>query len=121
MKTTLPPGIQSISGSMKSKSQNGVRIIFKTYTRRNGKPETRMYLRTEESLKRKTPPSEKEITIRNRFAEMSHKLNALTDEQKQQYADEWMRSKYKFNGKLYKTLRGYIMARLFADSEANRR
>ena len=117
MKVTLPPGIESISGSMKSK--NGVRIVYKTYTkpsikRPSGKPETRAYFVPESSYQRTTPISEKEKCIRTQFKAAMAFWTSLTPDQKQHYYDEWKRSKYMFNGKKYKTLRGFIMARFFA-------
>ena len=121
MKLTLPPGIESISGSMKSK--NGVRIVYKTYTkpsikRPGGKPETRAYFVPESSYQRRTPISEKEKCIRTQFKAAVAYWMSLTPEQKQHYYNEWKRSKYMFNGKQYKTLRGFIMARFFAGAIA---
>ena len=117
MKVTLPPGIESISGSMKSK--NGVRIVYKTYTkpsikRPGGKPETRAYFVPESSYQRRTPISQKEIIVRTQFKAATAFVNSLTPEQKKSYYDDWKRSKYMFNGKKYKTLRGYVIARYFA-------
>ena len=117
MKLTLPPGIESISGSMKSK--NGVRIVYKTYTkpsikRPGGKPETRAYFVPESSYQRRTPISEKEMCIRTQFKAAVAFWMSLTPEQKKSYYDDWKRSKFMFNGKKYKTLRGYVIARYFA-------
>ena len=117
MKVTLPPGIESISGSMKSK--NGVRIVYKTYTkpsikRPGGKPETRAYFVPESSYQRRTPISQKEISNRSKFRDASLYWLNLSDKLKKSYYDDWKRSKYMFNGKKYKTLRGYVIARYFA-------
>ena len=121
MKVTLPPGIESISGSMKSK--NGVRIVYKTYTkpsikRPGGKPETRAYFVPESSYQRRTPISQKEIANRSKFRDASMYWLNLSDKLKKSYYDDWKRSKYMFNGKKYKTLRGYVIARYFAGAIA---
>ena len=121
MKVTLPPGIESISGSMKSK--NGVRIVYKTYTkpsikRPGGKPETRAYFVPESSYQRRTPISQKEIANRSKFRDASMYWLNLSDKLKKSYYDEWKRSKFMFNGKKYKTLRGYVIARYFAGAIA---
>ena len=121
MKVTLPPGIESISGSMKSK--NGVRIVYKTFTkpsikRPSGKPETRAYFVPESSYQRRTPISQKEIANRSKFRDASMYWLNLSDKLKKSYYDEWKRSKYMFNGKQYKTLRGYVIARYFAGAIA---
>ena len=42
-------------------------------------------------------------------------IQALTEEQRTAYAREWKAAHYKFNGKKYNTLRGYIMARIYDD------
>ena len=114
MKCTLMPGIESISGSVKGK--NGTLLIFKTYKRpsaiRKGKTETRVYLTKKQP--RTKPLSENEIACRVRFAAAGAYVASLSDEQRKQYKEEWMRSDYLFNGKRYATLKGYIMARFYA-------
>ena len=117
MKITLAKGIESISGSFKTK--NGHHIIFKTYkrpsaNRPHGQTETRMYSIPSSSYQRKTPITEKEKLIRTQFKAASVYWNSLLDEQKQRFADEYKRSKCMFNGKKYATLRGYVIARFFA-------
>lgn len=122
MKVTLAAGIASMSG------KNG-NMVFRTYKRPNGKIETRAYVlpkkgwdarqkRTTYGYTRTTKPSEKEIAARERFSQISQILNNLTEEQRTRYAQEWQISKYKFNGKSYATLRGYIMARIYAEQES---
>ena len=108
MKVTLAAGIASMSG------KNG-NMVFRTFKRPNGKTETRAYVLPRKGYTRTTKPSENEIAARSRFSQISQKLNNLTEEQRTRYAQEWQISKYKFNGKLYATLRGYIMARLYAE------
>ena len=106
------PGIAAISGSTKEK--NGKRIVF---THRAGdKPgEGRMYIRPADCYRRTTPMSEKEIEAKVRFQRVSWQLNHLGEETKVKFAREWEKDGYKFNGKKYATLRGYIFARLHAD------
>ena len=109
------PGIESMSGSIKQK--NGKMMVFKTFRRPstkrpNGKPETRVYFMSK--WQRSTPPSEKELCARIRFTAASTYWMSLTDEQKQQYALEMRRANCKFNGKQYKMLRGYVIARFYA-------
>ena len=108
MKVTLAAGIESMSG----KNRN---MVFRTYKRPNGKTETRAYIMPKKGYRRSTKPSENELAARLRFSQISQKLNNLTEEQRTRYAQEWQISKYKFNGKSYATLRGYIMARLYAE------
>ena len=122
MKVTLSQGIETMSGK-----SNGV--LFKTYTRPNGKKETRAYILPVKDVsptgkktygyQRQTALSKKEIGARNKFTIVSRQIMNLTDEQRQQYAKEWRAAKYKYNGKKYVTLRGYIMARLYAETPAD--
>ena len=110
-------GLESISGSLKQK--NGKRVVFKTFrkpsvNREGGKPETRMYLM--ERYERRTPPSEKEQAAKARFAEISERVNALSEAEKRQYAQEMHDAKMEFKGKKYSSLRGYIMARMYAET-----
>jgi hypothetical protein len=119
MKITLSQGIETMSGK-----SNGV--LFKTYNRPNGKKETRAYILPVKDVsptgkktygyKRQAALSENEIGVRNKFTIVSRQIKNLTDEQRQLYAKEWKAAKYKFNGKKYVTLRGYIMARLYAEN-----
>jgi hypothetical protein len=121
MKVTLSQGIETMSGK-----SNGV--LFKTYNRPNGKKETRAYILPVKDVsptgkktygyKRQSALSKNEIGVRNKFTIVSRRIKNLTDEQRQQYAKEWKAAKYKFNGKKYVTLRGYIMARLYAETPA---
>lgn len=114
-KCTLMPGIESISGSIKV--ENGSRIIFKTFTKpsanRKGKTETRMYL--SQKHERTTPLSKAEIAARRRFYMVSQRIKNLTDEERQRYREDFVRSKFTFNGKRYATLRGWLVARFSAE------
>lgn len=116
MKCTLMPGIKSISGSVKQR--NGSLLVFKTFNkpavgRKPGETETRAYLMPKRV--RSTPPSEKEIAVRQRFAAATLYFQNLSNEQREMYAKTWKRDKYMFNGKKYGTLRGYIVARYYAE------
>ena len=115
MKVDLMPGIASMSGKLKSKSPYGKDMIFKTFRRPDGKTETRAYFAPKGGYKRTTPLSDKEIEARKRFVRFSFIFKQMSEETKQKYAREMKAAKYKFNGKEYRSLRGYIMARLYAD------
>ena len=115
MKVDLMPGIASMSGKLKSKSLYGKDMIFKTYRRPDGKTETRAYFAPKGGYKRKTPLSDSEIKTRQRFAQAALFFVSLPEETKLQYAREMKAAKYKFNGKEYKTLRGYIVARWYTE------
>ena len=60
--------------------------------------------------RRCSAPSEKELERRRRFAEAQAVYNSLTAEELKEYAKAWKAGGYKFNGKRYCTLRGYIFA-----------
>ena len=110
MKCILNPEIENISGKCGG-------LLYRTYKRPNGKKETRVYiLPRKENGKfgytRKAAYSENEIASKVRFAQIAGMIKALSEEQKAQYQKEWEAANYKFNGKKYCILRGYIMARL---------
>ena len=109
-KVTLRSDLKSISGRIGN-------IMFKTYTKRDGSKETRAYSVPRKSngsygYERSTPLSPKEIQIRKTFQQVNAALKAMTPEAKNEYYRMWKDAGYKFNGKKYATLRGYIMARL---------
>jgi len=111
MKVTLPAGIKSISGAIKQ--SDGSKLVFKTFTRpsvnrKKGETETRAYLIPKRE--RATPPSMRELAVRQRFVNASLYFQTLTNFQREMYAKAWKRDKYMFNGKKYATLRGYIVA-----------
>lgn len=117
MKCILNPEIENISGKSGG-------LLYRTYTRANGKKETRVYiLPRKENGKfgytRKAAYSENELASKARFAQIAAKIKALSDEQKMQYQKEWVAANYKFNGKKYCILRGYIMARLYDEMKKN--
>jgi len=115
MRIDLMPGIASMSGKLKSKSPYGKDMIFKTFHRPDGKTETRAYFAPKGGYKRTTPLSDKEIEARKRFVRFSFIFKQMPEETKQKYAREMRAAKGKFNGKIYSSLRGYIMARLYAE------
>ncbi len=119
MKCSLEAGIESMSGKCGS-------LVFRTYKRPDGKSETRAYAlpkkgwnnRTGKYIygySRKSKPTEKETVARERFAKASEVFKNMTQDEKMRYDKEWKAAKFKFNGKEYNTLRGYIIARLFAE------
>ena len=116
MKCTLKPEIQSISGRCGN-------LLYKTFTRPNGKKETRVYVLPRNKrtggfgYERKTPASEKELAARAKFAIISERIKTMPEDQKRLYQQEWKAAKYKFNGKKYGSLRGYIMARLYDEQK----
>lgn len=113
MKVTFMPGIDSISGSFKGK--NGSKTVF-MHRKSDKKGEGRMYFRHNSDYARKNPLTDNERAARLKFAQITETIQKMTDEQKQQYADEMKKARNKFNGKTYSSLRGYIMARLYVES-----
>ena len=115
MRVTLPAGVESISGSIKQK--NGSKLVFKTFKRpsvnRTTRTETRAYIM--QKHERKTPLSDNEIAARQQFKEASEFVAKLSKEQKSAFADQFRNSKGRFNGKQYNSLRGYIIARYYAE------
>ena len=119
MKCTLEAGIESMSGKCGS-------LVFRTYKRPDGKSETRAYALPRKGWNNRTgkptygytrtsKPTEKEVAARARFATFSEIVNNMPHEEKMKYAKEMKAAKFKFNGKEYATLRGYIIARLYAE------
>ena len=111
MKVEFMPGIAAISGAIKGK--NGKRMVF-THRQSDKPGHGRCYFRNAEAYQRSTPPSAKEQAARARFHEIAKQVNAMSAEEKQRYAQEMHDKKMLFNGKKYCSLRGYIMARLYA-------
>ena len=99
--------------------------MYKTYTKPDGSKETRVYLLQKKAngnfgYERKAAVTAGELAARQKFQTATMALQALTEEQRLAYAREWKAARYKFNGKQYATLRGYIMARIYADMNAKR-
>lgn len=72
----------------------------------------RVYLR--EERQRSTPVTEKEKAQRNRFAQATSFFYSLSEDEKMKWWDVFKLNHYKFRGKKYATLRGYIVARHMA-------
>jgi hypothetical protein len=103
------------------KQKNGSRIVFKTFSKpsanRSSKTETRVYLMHRKE--RSTPISENEMAARNRFSEAAAYFKNLSEEQRMAYYKPWKSANYCYNGKKYATLRGYVIARFYANDLAN--
>ena len=113
MKCTLNPNIQSISGRVGD-------LEFRTFKRPGRKPETRVYFLPKKpdgtyGYVRRKPYSDKELAIRAIFTKAATAFAAMPENERKQYHDEWKKAGYKFNGKKYNTLRGYVVARIIAD------
>lgn len=113
MKCTLNSNIKNISGKFGN-------LLFRTYTKPDGTKETRAYgmpKRKDGSFgyQRKAAFTEGEIKAQAQFKTVSAAVNSLSEQSRKQFHREWQKAKYKFNGKKYVTLRGYIMARLYAE------
>ena len=113
-KVKLMKGIESMSGTL-AKNAHGDRVIAKTFTKANGTKETRLYFYKAGEGVRTTPVSDKEKAQRARFAQANEALKQLTPEQKQHFAQQCHDSHFFFNGKQYRTFRGYLLARLMLD------
>lgn len=77
MNIELIPGIASISGTL-YKGKNGLRIVATTRKAATAnKQKTRLYLRTADSYKRKTPVSKAELDAREIFAKRQSYVKQL--------------------------------------------
>ena len=111
MKVTFAAGVEAISGSIKQK--NGSRIVFKTFSKpsvnRKSDKETRMYLIP--PYKRTSPVTKNELRQRTRFAQAADLVARMPEDEKKRIAEEWRQNKYKYNGKKYKSFRGFLLAK----------
>ena len=112
MKCKLNPNFQAISG------KSG-KLMFKTFTKRDGSTETRVYTlprRKDGSYgyERRTPVSKAERDNRSTFAIAQSLKAKLTDEEKDTLAREFQLCKGVFRGKKYHSLQGFITAWVFA-------
>ena len=115
MKCKLNPNIESLSG------KNG-NVLFRTYRKPNGKTETRAYLLPRRrdgkfGYERKAALTQGEIAARDKFKQISARVKDIPMDEKLAYHAQWKKANYKFNGKKYATLRGYIIARLYAEDK----
>ena len=113
MKCTLNSNIKNISGKFGN-------LLFRTYTKPDGTKETRAYgmpKRKDGSFgyERKVKVTPNEAANRAKFQVVSKRISSLSDAERMSFHREWQKAKFKFNGKKYVTLRGYIMARLYAE------
>jgi hypothetical protein len=103
-------GFDNVSGTLSKTTylENGKRVTVRTIAKVvNGKQ--RIYFR--EDKQRSTPLSDAEIKARQRFDEAANYWKNLSDEQKARWQKEFKRNKFRFNGKNYSQLRGYVIAR----------
>ena len=112
MKCELVPGIKSMSGKSGG-------ILFKKYRKPDGSTETRAYILPRKKngmhgYTRKTAVTDDEKQRRKNFALASaFASRVLADKSSDEFRywyDRFKEEKGKFNGKKYKTLRGFIMA-----------
>ena len=108
----FPDYMKGVSGTLRSITLNdGTKRKVIVTCSKSGKQ--RMYLR--DYKPRTSKISKNELAARSRFAMISEQIKNLSDEQKKDYQQQWRKNKYMFNGKKYATLRGYVMARLYAE------
>ena len=112
-KCLLNPQFKNISGRVGN-------ILFKTYTKPDGTKETRAYgLPRRENgkygYKRTTKLSANEKAARMQFGMIAKLVHDMPEEERMTYYREWKKAKFMFNGKKYATLRGYIIARKYAE------
>ena len=103
--------IETMAEVITAKSFGGARMLIRgklgnqVFQVRNGKQ-----IVMQMPKRRYSAPSEKELERRKRFADAQAIYNSLTPEELKEYAKAWKAGGYKFNGKRYCTLRGYIFA-----------
>lgn len=103
----FPDYMKGVSGTLRSITLNdGTKRKVIVTCSKSGKQ--RMYLR--DYKPRTSKVSEKEQKQRSKFAEASQFYHNLSDEQKNAYQQQWVKSRYRFNFKKYATLRGYVIA-----------
>ncbi len=121
MKCELAPGIKSMSGKSGG-------ILFKKYRKADGSTETRAYLLPRKKngghgYTRKTAVTKEEKQRRMNFAlasaYASHVLADKSSPEFRMWEDLFKDNKGMYNGKKYKTLRGYIMAIEFAERKTS--
>ena len=115
-KCLLNPQIKNISGRVGN-------ILFKTYTKPDGTKETRAYgLPRRENGKygyeRTAKLSANEKAARMQFGMITKLVHDMPEEERMTYYRAWKKAKFMFNGKKYATLRGYIIARKYAEINA---
>jgi signal transduction histidine kinase len=107
-------GIINVRGTLSKSSyeHKGKKYTTRVVAQVTSSGKQRIYLRR--SVERSSPVTEREQAARLRFKAVSDQVNAMSREEKQRYAQEMHDAQMLFNGKKYCSLRGYIMARLYA-------
>ena len=113
MKCTLNPNIKNISGRVGN-------ILFKTYTRPDGTKETRAYglprrQNGKYGYERTAKLTDGEKASRKKFCLATTLVQNISESERMTYYRAWKKDKFMFNGKKYATLRGYIIARKYAE------
>ena len=109
-------GIENVLGTLAKKSYkvgNSIltdRVVAKVTA--SGKQ--RIYFMRNEPRTKKL--SNAEINARTRFSQIAADIKALPEEDCKRFSQDWKQTNGKFNGKKYATLRGYIVARMFAQN-----
>ena len=107
-------GLKGVKGTLCKKVtyDKGKKIVTRVVASvRGGKQ--RIYIREQKERTTKIKP--REIEVRNMFSKAQAEITAMSEERKLEFHKQWKENNYTFNGKLYKTLRGYMMARLYAE------
>ena len=112
----FPAGIEGVSGTLSKHrfiTPEGAvtKRVVVTCSKRTGKQ--RIYIR--EYKPRTTPVSAKEQQNRQRMTEATTLAGNLALWKKNAYARDWKESNGVFNGKKYATIRGYLIARIYAE------
>ena len=104
-----------VSGTLKREVYyvDGVKHIKRLEARVTKSGKQKIYIRYDVPSNRK--PSSNMTMAMSRFTMASGIFKNMPHEEKMRYHKEWKAAKYKFNGKEYATLRGYIIARLYAE------
>ena len=106
-KVEFPDYMKGVSGTLRTITLNdGTKRKIIVTCSRSGKQ--RMYFR--DYKPRTAPPSDNELKARSLFAQATQFFRNLTEEQKEAYHKQWVKNRYKLDGKKYVTLRGYVVA-----------
>ena len=78
---------------------------------RSGKQ--KLYIRDSSESQRSTPVTAGELERRKKFADVCRTFANLSEDQKKAYALAMKKTRGKYNGKVYVSVRGYVIARLY--------
>ena len=110
----FPDYMKGVSGTLSTITlRDGIKRKVVVTCSKSGKQ--RLYIR--DYKPRTAKVTKKEQAARSRFVAVSEKIKNLSEEERMNYHKQWVAAKYKFNGKKYATLRGYIMARMYAEQQ----